>query len=177
MKTLRTLTLIFAVMIVSTAFSQRETARGEKVKKREDTSKIEKTTRKVNDVNKTLTTSTDSITNTIEETKNTAKKLKEVIFGNSKHKKEKENKGVVTILVPNVAYGDKSIDELYNTLDKLKEVKGIQRNYNNQNITISIDSNKSADTLWQCIQESLQHLFVVKEMSEKKMLLNLADAD
>jgi len=174
MKTQRKLILILVLIITVNAFSQRNSSSRGREKARKVTSKVNKTTKKVDDANKTFNSTTDSIANTVENTKRTVKKLKEAIFGSKKNKaKTKKSEELITIQIPNVAYGDVSVNELISNINSLKGMKKVSKSYTNGNITITINYKESADSLWMLISEKLQKVFIVKEMNEKKILLQL----
>ncbi len=174
MKTQRKLILILVLIITANAFSQRDSSNRGREKARKVTNKVGKTTKKVDDANKTFNSATDSIANTGENTKRTVKKLKEAIFGSKKNKTKTKNNGELIIIeIPNVAYGDMSVNELVSNINSLKGMKKVSKSYANGNITITINYKESADSLWMLINENSQKMFIVKEMSEKKILLQL----
>ena len=174
MKTQRKLILILVLIITVNAFSQRDSGTRERAKAKKAMSKVNKTTKKVDDANKTFNNTTDSIANTVENTKRTVKKLKDAIFGSKKNKaKAKKSEELITIQIPNVAYGDASVNELVLNINSLKGIKKVSKSYANGNITITINYKESADSLWMLINEKSQKVFIVKEMSEKKILLQL----
>ncbi len=176
MKTQRKLLLILVFIITATAFSQRDSSnRGrEKARKVTSKSKVGKTTKKVDDANKTFNSTTDSIASTLENTKRTAKRIKDAIFGSKKNKTKTKNNGELIIIeIPNVAYGDMSVNELVSNINSLKGMKKVLKSYANGNITITVNYKESADSLWMLINEKLQKMFIVKEMSEKKILVQL----
>ena len=62
-------------------------------------------------------------------------------------------------------------------MNSIKGIKKVSKNYSDGSITISINYKESADSLWMHINEKLQKVFIVKEMSEKKILVQLKEQD
>jgi len=180
MKTQRKL-ILFLVLILSIAanvFSQTRHEQRQRPKEKKVIKKVDKTNKKIDDANKTFNNTTDSIANTVENTKRTVKKLKDAIFGPKKDKaKVKKSEELVTIYIPNVAYGDTSVNELLLNINSIKGIKKVSKSYADGSITITINYKENADSLWMLINEKIQKVFIVIEMSEKKILVQLKEQD
>ncbi|QCX38350.1 hypothetical protein FF125_07860 [Aureibaculum algae] len=177
MKTIRKITLLFALIMAGTSYSQESSKNKEESKINKE---IDKTSNEVKRTSETVNSATDSITSTIKQTKKSVKDLKTAIFGERKSKKKKEktktNKDLIIIQIANIAYSNSNLKELQNSLSKIKGVKNVSKSYTNGNAIINIATKENADFLWQNISERLNKVFIVNEMNEKNILLDYKES-
>ncbi len=134
-----------------------------------EVSKVDKTAR---DIKETTENTNDAINSTVKNSKETLKTIGS-IFGSGKKNKTK-TKGTVVVDIQKVTYNDQRLDKLYSYLTDAKGVKKASRSFTDGNASITITFKESADHLWQAVPIEIQSMFKMVEMSEKRMLLQLA---
>ncbi len=132
-------------------------------------SKVDKTTEEIKE---TTENTNDAINSTVKNSKETLKTIGS-IFGSGKKNKTK-TKGTVVVDIQQITYNDQRLGKLYSYLTDAKGVKKASRSFTDGNASITITFKESADHLWQAVPTEIQSMFKMVEMSENRMLLQLA---
>lgn len=134
-----------------------------------EVSEVDKT---AEEVKETTQNTNDAINSTVKNSKEALKTIGS-IFGSGKKNKTK-TKGAVVVDIQQITYDDQRLNKLYGYLTDAKGVKKTSRSFNGGNASITITFKESADQLWQGVPTKIQGMFKMVEMSEKRMLLQVA---
>lgn len=169
MKSRTPLLMLLSIMIFGSATAQNERRRTDRTKERTVTKKIDKTDRTVEETNAQIDSTTVSIENTIEGTKETIDKVGKILFGS----KEGKSKNIVVIQIHSVEYGNENLSQLQEHIKGIKSVKKVSKTFANNNATISVESKKTADDIWQEVPQNLKQSFTINSVSENTISLKV----
>lgn len=167
MKSRTTLLMLLSIMIFGSATAQNERSRADRTKERTVVKEIDKTDRTVEETNAQIDSTTVSIENTIEGTKETIDKVGKILFGS----KEGKSKNIVVIQIHSVEYGNENLSQLQEHIKGIKSVKKVSKTFANNNATISVESKKTADDIWQEVPQNLKQSFTINSVSENTISL------
>jgi len=169
MKPRTTLLMLLSIMIFGSATAQNERSRADRTKERTVVKEIDKTDRTVEETNVQIDSTTVSIENTIEGTKETIDKVGKILFGSKEGKAKSKN--IVVIQIHSVEYGNENLSQLQEHIKGIKSVKKVSKTFANNNATISVESKKTADDIWQEVPQNLKQSFTINSVSENTIAL------